>query len=84
MVPARHNLGMSLARLRHFPEALAQLREAVRLEPASPGALFALGAVALGAGERAEAESCRERLEAVGTPAAAALAHRLAAAMEGR
>jgi arabinofuranosyltransferase len=84
MVPARHNLGMAFARIGRFPEALSELREAVRLEPASPAPLFALGAVALGAGERDEAESCRRQLEALGTPASAGMAKRLEAALGGQ
>jgi Flp pilus assembly protein TadD len=78
MVPARHNLGMALARSGRFQEALVELREAVRLEPTSPGALFALGVVALNAGDPEEARRCQERLEALGTPTASGLARRLA------
>ena len=81
MVQARHNLGMALARTRQFGPALVQLREAVRLEPESPGALYALGVVAFSAGDRVEAERCRARLEALGTPEATAMARRLSGAL---
>jgi tetratricopeptide (TPR) repeat protein len=39
---ARYNLGVSLARLGRIHEAIAQLSEAVRIDPKLPGAREAL------------------------------------------
>jgi len=66
-----------MARAGRLPEAIAELREAVRLEPDSEGAVYTLGVALLTAGDRAGAAECVRTLEAQGTVQGAALAGRL-------